>query len=124
MAVLHALRGAGWHIWPFDRRGWPLAIEVWPRACTGPVRKRDPAARAAHVVGWPGLSGAMRAACAGSEDAFDAAATAIAMSHHADALGALQAVGDARLRREGIIWTPRAARGEYADTVAPATLTR
>jgi hypothetical protein len=43
---------------------------------------------------------------AGSEDAFDAAVSAIIMSRHRDELSALPRVTDATVRLEGWIWEP------------------
>ena len=50
----------------------------------------------------------MRERAAGSEDAFDAAVSALVMARHRDELSALPPVPPgSRLRLEGAIWTPR-----------------
>ena len=48
-AVLAQLRDAGFAIWPFDEARRPMVVEVWPRACTGPVVKSDWTARGRYV---------------------------------------------------------------------------
>lgn len=55
MCVLHRLREAGFHVWPFDAPGWPLAVEIYPRTWTRGVVVRSAAAREAHAAArWPG----------------------------------------------------------------------
>jgi hypothetical protein len=106
--ALSRLQDAGYAIWPFDAPAIPpVAVEIWPRTFTGPVVKSDAAARAAHVDRhFPALAPALRDAVVGSEDAFDAAVSAIVMSGHELELRALPALdGDARL--EGEVWRPR-----------------
>jgi hypothetical protein len=106
--ALARLQDAGYAIWPFDApTTGPLAVEIWPRTFTGPVVKSNAAARATHVDEFlPDLSREHRSAAIASEDALDAAASAIAMSRHEAALRALPAVTDAVVRREGCIWSP------------------
>jgi hypothetical protein len=54
----------------------------------------------------------MRERAAGSEDAFDAAVSALVMARHREELSALPPVPPgSRLRLEGAIWTPRKSDG-------------
>jgi hypothetical protein len=81
LAHLARLAAAGLRIWPFDRRPGPRVAEVYPRMFTGPVVKSRADARtaawdAAHVP----APTALRTLALTSEDAFDAACTAVALS--------------------------------------------
>ena len=79
MPVLAALRAAGFSIWPFDPPHLPLILEVWPRHhYGGPLVKSSAAARAATAGRL--LPARWRAAAAASEDAFDAAVTAVGLA--------------------------------------------
>lgn len=73
-SALRTLRAAGFAIWPFDPPQLPLVLEVYPRACTGPLVKSDPAARHTWLAArqLPATGGA-------SEDALDALAVAVAL---------------------------------------------
>jgi hypothetical protein len=108
MRHLADLADAGFAIWPFDDPGWPLAVEIYPRALTGPVLKSRHRARREHLARHFGAQDeAMRERAAGSEDAFDAAVSAMVMARHGDELAALPAVPPgSRGRLEGAIWTP------------------
>lgn len=106
MPRLLRLRAAGFAIWPFDAPARHTIVELYPRALTGPVVKRDPAARATRLARLatcapPDLLERMRA----SEDAFDAGLSALGMSTCSDALLDLPD-GDAIDRIEGRIWMP------------------
>jgi hypothetical protein len=80
-------------------RGFPLLR----RLLTGPVVKSRAPAREAYLRSrdWP-------MAAAVTEDAFDAAVSALVMDRHRAALGALPVETDPVLRREGVIWAPAA----------------
>jgi len=109
MAQLARLADAGFSIWPFDDPGWPLVVEVYPRlfAPRGLVKGRHRARREHLEQRFPEQSDALRERAAGSEDAFDAAITALAMAEHAGDLDALPRVPlDAPERLEGAIWRP------------------
>jgi hypothetical protein len=107
--ALARLQDAGYAIWPFDVPAEPpVAVEIWPRTFTGAVVKSDAAARAAYVDRHlPVLAPALRDATVGSEDAFDAAVSAIVMSRHEHALRALPVLGS-ETRLEGAVWSPSA----------------
>lgn len=111
MMVLHRLFAAGFAVWPFTAAGdWTL-VEIYPRALTGPVNKSSPTDRRryleAHVTG---LSETMRERAASSEDAFDAAVSALVMWDHRAELLALEAPDDPLAHIEGAIWRPAASR--------------
>ncbi len=106
MPLLHRLRLAGASIWPFDKPGWPLVLEIYPRLLTGSVVKSSAAARAAYVQRcFPSLSEWH----VPSDDAFDAAVSALLMARHAAELEALPATADAVEQAEGRIWQPHRA---------------
>jgi hypothetical protein len=107
MVALHALREAGFAIWPFDDPRDATVAEIYPRLFTGPVVKSSANRRRDHVEAYyPDVPPAMRARLAASEDAFDAAISAIEMSRHIDQLDALPRISDPVLRIEGAIWAP------------------
>ncbi|MGA0122870.1 MAG: hypothetical protein ACO3KD_07690, partial [Gaiellales bacterium] len=107
---LPVLRDAGWAVWPFDAPGRHTVCEIWPRLFTGPLPKSDPARRAAWLRGH-GLSGRLLERSAASEDAFDAAASALALSGARDLARSLRAAcaGDPR---EGAILAPQSVLGD------------
>jgi hypothetical protein len=110
MPMLLRLHAAGFRIWPYDDGGLPVAIEIYPRRLTGPVRKSSRDARAKYIeVHGGGVDDAYLDAARGSEDAFDALFSAIAMWRHVDELRPLPPVRDANARLEGLIWCPGVA---------------
>jgi len=110
--ALATLQDAGYAIWPFDEpAAAPVAVEIWPRALTGAVVKSSPTARAAYLdFHVPEIASTFRDAAVGSEDAFDAAVSAVVMSQHEAELRALPPAVHHVDLREGCVWTPRAAR--------------
>lgn len=106
MPFLLALADAGFTVWPFDQPEWPCVIEIYPRELTGSVTKSDGDARRCHLRrSFPNLEPEIMARAAGSEDAFDAAVSALAMDRHIDDLAALQPL-DGPYGIEGAIWRP------------------
>ncbi len=107
MSVLHRLHGAGFRVWPFCDDGWPKLVEIYPRLLTGPVRKSRPAERQSYLASRCPKLDAGRANVAGStEDAFDAAVSALSMRMHASEFEALAPASNPQLALEGIIWAP------------------
>ncbi len=104
MQALHRLSNAGFRIWPFDPPGLPLAVELFPRVLTGPVRKNSPGERERYLTTVP-MPTELRRRGAASEDAFDAAVSAVVMAARMDELRALPAAPGYEL--EGRIWQPR-----------------
>jgi hypothetical protein len=104
--VLHRLRSAGFSVWPFDRPELPLVVEIYPRLLTGPVNKSRRETREAYVEKhFPDLAAAIREKAISSEDAFDAAVSALRMASELDC-ESLPAVTDADILLEGVIWHP------------------
>jgi hypothetical protein len=114
MPALIDLQDAGFCIWPFDDpctvRGSPrrpLAFEIYPRFLTGGVTKSSALARKLYLAQrfadpdsrWLELA-------AESDDAFDAAVSALAMHARADSIRRLSAESDETYRLEGRIWRP------------------
>jgi hypothetical protein len=107
MPLLRTLQAGGASIWPADPPGWPRVIEIYPRLLTGPVHKADPVARRALLDRrFPALEAAHRQAAIASEDAFDAAVSALAMLEWAADLASLPHETDPLVRLEGRIWYP------------------
>ncbi len=107
MALLVRLASAGAAVWPFASGATSTVVEIYPRLLTGPVRKSRPAERAALLEErFPCLSPEHRLLAIGSEDAFDAAVSALVMAEHAADLATLPAEIDPELRLEGRIWHP------------------
>jgi hypothetical protein len=109
MRHLADLADAGVAIWPFDDPRLPMALEIYPRALTGPVLKSRHRARREYLAHrFADQEPAMRERAAGSEDAFDAAVSALVMAQHRDEFATLAAApSDSRARLEGAIWLPR-----------------
>jgi hypothetical protein len=105
--VLARLRGAGFAVWPFDAAEPPLVVEVWPRSCTGAVVKSDREQRA-HALDarFPALAADLRALAVASDDAFDAAVTALVMATRFEAPVTLSAPTHPAAVLEGWAWTP------------------
>jgi hypothetical protein len=107
MPYLLDLQQAGFSIAPFDPPSCRTVVEVYPRLMTGPVHKRNAAARAVYLEQNPWtLSPGQRALAASSEDAFDAAITALVMDQHANELRRVEPTVDPDLLMEGWMWTP------------------
>ena len=108
MPMLARLHAAGWRIWPFDPPGFPLLVEIYPRALTGPVVKSSAAARAIYLQQplYRTLPQPVLAAARASEDAFDALISALAMRGAAPSFATLSPAADEDTRLEGAIWLP------------------
>lgn len=109
MPQLLRLARAGFSIWPFDDASGAgrVAVEIYPRALTGRVNKSSWRARLEYLYArFPEQPEFVRERAAGSEDAFDAAVSALIMHRHRQALGALPPAPDAERRLEGQIWRP------------------
>ena len=113
MQALHRLAGAGFRIWPFQPSRLPVVVEVYPRLLTGPITKSSPAARARYLAS-ASVPKTFRGLAAASEDAFDAAVSALGMAAAVQELSALPGEPDYAL--EGKIWPPdmRAWRSAHA----------
>lgn len=105
--VLARLRAEGFAVWPFDDPVSPVVLEVWPRLLTGPVVKRDRDAREAYLdARFASLPRELRRRAIASDDAFDAAVSALEMARHRDAIDALTHAEDPVTQLEGATWRP------------------
>ena len=118
MPALLQLRQRNFAIWPFDRTPGSFVMEIYPRLLTGPGPKRQLAWRQAYLdaLGWP-TEIALRERCASTEDAFDAAVSALRMWQHEDELRGLAAARDETDRLEGRIWSPSVPIGSPCSGV-------
>jgi predicted nuclease with RNAse H fold len=107
MPFLLQLRGAGLSVWPFDAPASQRVVEIYPRALTGPVDKGRWARRHEHVhERFPDQDERLLERAAGSEDAFDAAVSALVMGAHVAELAELRRATDPTELLEGRIWVP------------------
>jgi hypothetical protein len=112
MPTLARLLERGFSIWPFYPPRWPLALEIWPRLLTGPVRKSDQAARRQYLEALGAatrtepMSPELGALAVSSEDAFDAAVSALALSAGLRSLDDLPASLPEEAGLEGWMWVP------------------
>ena len=102
---LPRLAAAGWAIWPYEPAGRHTVCEIWPRLLTGPVAKSRAADRRAWLRRHADLGRRQLDLAASSEDAFDAAASALRLSAARDLARALRTPppGDPR---EGAMLVP------------------
>jgi hypothetical protein len=109
MPHLLTLAKNGFGIWPFSE-GWPRVVEIYPRALTGPVNKGRWSARHDYLLEhFPEQPRDLLERAAGSEDAFDAAVSALVMSEHETELRVLGPLADPVYGIEGKIWRPEPA---------------
>ena len=107
LPVLKQLQDAGFSIWPFDELDWPLVIEVFPRLLTGPEHKSTPEQRRGFLsnldleIPAPLLERAVQ-----SEQAFEAAISALALAGEWYNMSKLSKTTDPVLQLEGLIWYP------------------
>ena len=117
MPHLATFRAEDFSIWPFHKAQTPLVIEIYPRLLTGPVTKSDFGARQQYLArGWPEIGDPFGRKAASSEDAFDAAVSAVVMSRHLDEISALTKSQDSTELIEGRIWWPRELRRTAATS--------
>jgi hypothetical protein len=113
MPLLDQLHRAGACVWPFEAGGWPLVLEIYPRLLTDAVVKSSAAERERYLSArFPQLAPEHRQAAILSEDAFDAAVSALVMAGCVADLEALPPQTDPRVRLEGRIWHPNWCRDE------------
>lgn len=111
MCNLADLAHAGFAIWPFDPPAWPLVVEIYPRLLTGEVVKNRHLNRREYLRQYSSdQNPVLLERAAGSEDAFDAAVSALIMGRHVQELEHLpEFPPDTPQRIEGCIWTPEQA---------------
>jgi len=105
MPHLIRLREAGFAIWPFDAPRRPLVVEIYPRLLTGPVVKSSADARASYLSKrFPSFTEEMHRRASSTEDAFDAAVSAMVMAENAAAFDSLANSDPVAGATEGEIW--------------------
>lgn len=118
MPRLAALRQKGFSIWPFHEVKSPLVVEIYPRLFTGPVNKSDYSARKVLLAGdFPEIDDEFAREAASSDDAFDAAISAVVMGRHLDEISKLTTSRDPTELLEGRMWWP--PEGREAPTSPP-----
>ena len=108
MPFLRDLRSHGWHVWPFDPPAFPLAIEIYPRILTGPVKKGSWEQRREYLATrFRQLDAGLAERAASTEDAFDAAVSALVMAKQLQQLRQLPDLSNDPVDKvEGRIWNP------------------
>ncbi len=113
---LQRLHAAGFRVWPFEepelraKVAQPLIVEIYPRLLTGEVNKGNPRARAAWLAkrrgdaAYRALGRSVVAKGRGSEDAFDALVSVMAMAEQRASFLALRKSADAVTLMEGAVW--------------------
>jgi len=125
MPHLANLAAEGFSIWPFHEIRIPTVIEIYPRLLTGPVNRSDFCERRAHLAAEcsPEIGGGLACKAASSEDAFDAAVSAVVMSRHIDEIAALTRFEDQVELIEGAIWWPQDTRAAAGHITAHGPIT-
>ena len=116
MPALARLRAAGFAVWPFDAPALPhrpLVVEIYPRLLTGRVTKSSFAQRKAYLAErYPALDRKAAELAASSDDAFDAAVSALVMDAAIAEFDRLTPAAGSEEAVEGAIWVPKGeARG-------------
>jgi hypothetical protein len=105
--LLGRLRAGGFAVWPFDAARLPLLVEIYPRLLTGPVKKSRREARVRYLRAMKErdvLTPKARSAAEESEDAFDAAVSAVRMGARREEFARLRRLGDPMRQMEGKVW--------------------
>ena len=109
MPCLARLSRAGFAIWPFET-GRSLVVEIYPALLAEFKGKGTPVRIAEAVRDNRRIPAPWKAHAACSQDAFDAALSALALADHADELAELEpAAPDTPYSLEGQIWAPAEA---------------
>ena len=109
--MLHQLRHAGFHIWPFDVPTLPLLVEIYPRLMTGAVNKGSAGQRTTYLArkveedpAYRSLDPEVLAKARQSEDAFDALVSVMVMARERKSFTRLQQPTDKTTLLEGAVW--------------------
>jgi len=114
MPHLLRLSDAGFAVWPFDPPRLPAIVEIYPRLLTGKVDKGRNRTRRAYLdQHFADQDPVLRERAAGSEDAFDAAVSALVMGAHLTGTADLPTIAPDDPRNiEGAIWSPTMKKPE------------
>jgi hypothetical protein len=107
LPFLLRLQSAGLAIWPFDDPRLPMVIEIYPRLLTGPLVKSSRSGRAQIPARLrAGLTTEQFERVCASEDALDAALSALEMDRNRASFASLP-MPSVSERLEGMIWDPQ-----------------
>ena len=115
--LLERMHEAGFRVWPFEepalgaKVGRPLLVEIYPRLLTGEVNKGNAEARKEYLArkrkldaAYRGLSAEVMTKARGSEDAFDALVSVMAMVEGRESFAGLKKSRDKVILLEGAVW--------------------
>lgn len=122
MPFLPRFEAAGWRLWPFTDGDGPTVFEAWPRLYTPGLVKSAPGARSRFVEEqFKNAAPGHRVLARGSDDALDAAATAMGIADAMDEGRRLDEDLDATDRLEGRIATlrPREVKKPLSERFEP-----
>jgi len=100
----------GFSVWPFDEPQFPLIVEIYPRLLTGKVKKSQMDARKQYLNEkraeglYRNLPDDLLKKAIGSDDAFDALVSLLAMVQLRDSFKSLRRATDPTTRLEGAVW--------------------
>jgi hypothetical protein len=113
MPFLLELARAGFAIWPFDPPGARVAVEIWPRFFTGRVNKSSRPARQLLLAARLGsVPAPLLERATLSDDAFDAALSAVEISRRAAQRNLFPATNELE-HLEGRVLAPAALRASF-----------
>ncbi|MCH9651896.1 MAG: DUF429 domain-containing protein [Deltaproteobacteria bacterium] len=104
MPILHDLREAGFKIWPFDEPSMPFVVEIYPRLFYPGVTKSSLEDRMNHLEKYSELEDLHRTKATCSDDAFDAAVSALKMFERRNEFARLGQTSGESIHLEGMIW--------------------
>jgi hypothetical protein len=115
--ILRGLERAGFRVWPFQspelgaEAARPLLVEIYPRLLTGEVNKGNETARTEYLAAkhrvdaeYRRLGEDVMAKARGSEDAFDALVSVMAMVERRESFLRLEKAVDPVILLEGAVW--------------------
>ena len=121
MPFLTKVHEAGIAVWPFvdPRAGEPMVVEIYPRLFTGEVAKANRSDRCKYLDdNFPNLRTDHRAKAMDSDDAFDAAISAIKLTETANRPRQLLEIDEVS-RIEGEIWRNASASNRISPEHGP-----
>ena len=105
--LLPVLREGGLSVWPFDRPRLPMLVEIYPRLLTGAVKKSVREERVRYLREQLAAGALTRQAlldAENSEDAFDAAVSAVKMGERREEFAKLKQLTEEVRQLEGKVW--------------------